>query len=136
VCSGFASKGELEIDDLGILTYTYDPLKSNFNARTLQGFSTQAKEKMYECDNCPYPTYDKFYKYYGAFDYANQWVMAAFNKASTNFAKGNANFGIYGMEGTAGMCIVLIGTESCRSLRYLLTNPCPLQRSSRRAPCT
>ena len=53
------------LETLGSLAYTYDPLKNNYNARTIQGFSTGAKEKMYDCEHCPYPTYDQFYKYYG-----------------------------------------------------------------------
>jgi hypothetical protein len=93
----------LEIGDLGEHTYSYVPLEKNFNARTLQEFSTGAQEKMYACDSCPYPTYLKFFNYYGVFDYANQWILAAFNKGATNFSNGNAVFSNYGMEGTTGM---------------------------------
>jgi hypothetical protein len=100
---GFAPAGTLEVGDLGELAYTYVPLERNFNARSLQGFSTQAEEKMYNCGNCPYATYVKYYKYYGVFDYANHWVLAAFNRGSTNFSNGNAVFTTYGMEGTTGM---------------------------------
>ena len=58
---------------------------------------------MYECDEgCPYHTYNKFFEYYGVHDYANQWVLAAFNRASTNFAKGNAAFNDYGFDGANG----------------------------------
>ena len=94
----------MEIGELGQHTYSYNPLTKNYNARTLQGFSVEAEEKMYKCTSCPYKTYNKFYEYYGAFDYGNKWVLAAFNKGSTNFAKGNASFNSYGMEGTSGKC--------------------------------
>ena len=59
---------------------------------------------MYRCENCPYATYDKYYKYYGKFDYANQWVLSAFNKGMTDFLNGNADFSAYGQDGTVGMC--------------------------------
>lgn len=93
--------GTVEIGDLGDFLYSYNPGQSNFNARTLQGFSLSAEDKMYNCGaKCPYTTYNKFYEYYGVFDYANEWVLAAFNRGGTNFAKGNAQFNVYGMEGT------------------------------------
>lgn len=95
----FAASGTLNIDGEGTFTYTYDPLIDNNNGRTLQGFSTEARAKMHDCPNCPYATYEKFYQYYGAFDYADQWVMAAFDGQSTKFANGNADFGLYGFDG-------------------------------------
>merc|ERR1712176_1682226 len=58
--------------------YTYDPETNNVAKRTIQGFSTAAQKKMAECANCPYEMYDKFYQYYGQYDYGNQIVMAAF----------------------------------------------------------
>ena len=56
-----------------------------------------------DCPGCPYKTYEKYFDYYGKEDYANQWVLAAFNKGSTNFSKGNANFGSYTSDGMNGM---------------------------------
>jgi hypothetical protein len=59
--------------------------------RTLQGFSTGAKAKMYDCKiGCPYFDYSMYYKYYGDFDYADKWVIAALDGKSTGFA-GNFN---------------------------------------------
>ncbi|KAL3909438.1 MAG: hypothetical protein SGILL_008088, partial [Bacillariaceae sp.] len=95
----FTATGTLTIEGEGSFTYAYDPLSDNNNGRTLQGFSTAGKEKMHDCPNCPYVTYEKFYQYYGAFDYANQWVLAAFNGQPTNFANGNANFRQYEITG-------------------------------------
>merc|ERR1719407_356908 len=46
--------------------------------RTLQGFSTGAKSKMYDgCPGCPYKHYKQFYEYYGSFTYADDWALAA-----------------------------------------------------------
>jgi len=56
---------------------------------------------MYDCANCPYDTYQQFYNYYTNFDYANKWVLAAFNGGSTNFANGNADFSSYTDPGGA-----------------------------------
>ena len=44
----------------------------NKNGRTLKGFSTGARKKMWDgpkCPGCPYKTYSQFYEYYGNFDY-------------------------------------------------------------------
>ncbi|CAB9514269.1 expressed unknown protein [Seminavis robusta] len=86
--------GQIEIDELGSFDYEYEILEDNYNARTIQSFSTKAKEKMYDCnEGCPYSVYKKFYNYYGVHDYADQWVQAAFQRTSTNFTRGNAQFG-------------------------------------------
>jgi hypothetical protein len=59
----FAPSGSLSVTGVGSLSYSYDPLTENENRRTIQGFSTDAEEKMYRCTNCPYSTYEKFYDY-------------------------------------------------------------------------
>lgn len=59
----FAPSGTLSISGEGSMAYTYDPLTDNVNGRTIQGFSTGAEAKMFQCDNCPYVTYQKFYDY-------------------------------------------------------------------------
>merc|ERR1740138_907693 len=50
---------------------------SKGSARTLKGFSTGAKSKMYDNAYGPYRTYKKFYDYYGDGDYADKGVSAA-----------------------------------------------------------
>jgi hypothetical protein len=97
---------------VGSLEYQYDPLRDNGNDRTLQGFSLQAEEKMWECKNCPYSTYQKFYEYYGEFDYANKWVLAAFDGSTTNFDNGNADFSVFGKSGLTGTSFH--GNERCK----------------------
>lgn len=58
---------------------------------------------MYTCvPNCPFDDYRKFAMYYGEFDYADQWVMAAFDGRETDFDHGNADFREYGEAGKIG----------------------------------
>jgi len=95
----FAASGTVEIDGFEPITYTYTVPEDSNNGRTIAGFSTGAKAKMYECDNCPYVDYKKFFDYYGSFDYANQWVLAAFSGGKTSFQNGNADFGEFTFAG-------------------------------------
>jgi hypothetical protein len=76
--------------------------------RTLQGFSTGAGAKMYETgpnggcegasdratDGCPYTDFTMYYNYYGDFDYANKFVLAAIDGANTDFtySRGDMDF--------------------------------------------
>lgn len=87
----FADSGNLDIGGT-ILNYNYDSRSQNVNKRTLQKFSTEAEQKMYRCENCPYATYQKFRDYYGFFDYADKWITAAFDGTGTTFARGNGEF--------------------------------------------
>lgn len=64
-------------------------------------FSTNAEDRMYTCMACPYFDYKLFYLYYGEYDYAHQFIEAAFNGGKTQFLKGNADFGLYGFKGRA-----------------------------------
>ena len=57
--------------------------------RTMKGFSTGAKGKMYDgCPGCPYRHYKMFYDYYGDFDYADKWVSAALAGTDMSFSSG------------------------------------------------
>merc|ERR1719272_1836625 len=57
--------------------------------RTLKGFSTAAKDKMYEgCPGCPYRHYKMFYDYYKDYDYADKWVSAALGGTDMSFTSG------------------------------------------------
>jgi hypothetical protein len=93
------ASGTLSIDGKTDVQYSYDPLVNNVAKRTIQGFSTEAQKKMAECENCPYAMYDKFYQYYGQYDYGNQIVEAAYEKKQTNFKNFNNDFGVYGHVG-------------------------------------
>jgi hypothetical protein len=101
IVTGFAANGTLIVEGKQ-MAYSYNPLTNNGNERDLQKFSTSAQDLMYECEDCPYKTYQKYYDYYGAFDYANQWVLAAFEGKSTSFSRGNADFSKYGFPGRTG----------------------------------
>lgn len=86
----------MAVGAFGDLSYSYSVEDGNKNGRTLQGFSHQAKEKMNDCENCPYDTYVKFYDYYGQYDYADRFVMAGFNNAKTEgFVNGEGDFSGY-----------------------------------------
>jgi hypothetical protein len=89
----FATEGTFIIGS-DTYEYTYDVKTQNKNARTIQGFSTAAGSKMEG-----YVDFEKFKTYYGVSDYADQWVLAAFDKARTDFNNGDANFGLYGLAG-------------------------------------
>ncbi|CAB9509691.1 expressed unknown protein [Seminavis robusta] len=98
----FAESGTISIGGGPPHSYSYRPLEDNYNGRNFQKWSIEAKKKMYSCDTgCPFATYNKFYQYYNSFDYANQWVTAAFAGNSTSFANGNADFSKLGLEGRA-----------------------------------
>jgi hypothetical protein len=94
-----AASGSVTIDGKTEVAYTYDPLVNNVAKRTIQEFSTAAQKKMMECANCPYEMYEKFYNFYGQYDYANQIVLAAFAGTETNFKNFNNDFGLYNYEG-------------------------------------
>lgn len=109
--SGFTEVGQLLIlDPQMILNYTYNSRDDTFNGRTIQKFSLSAKEEMYTCQqNCPYSDFTKFVKYYGEFDYGDQWIQAAFEKKSTNFENGNMDFSVADRGGVEGTCYSCIG---------------------------
>jgi hypothetical protein len=100
--AGLKPTGTLKLGAMGEQSYSYNPATGNKNARTIQGFSTDAKAKMYDCEKCPYGTYEKFYNYYKAFDYGDKWVQAAFSKGQANFEKGSADFATYTGDGLVG----------------------------------
>lgn len=94
VTSGcFASSGTMKIGiNMEEYSYSYSLGDDNQNGRTIQGFSTSARDKMLTCANCPYAEYEKYFDYYGHADYADKWVMAALDGSITSFNNGNADF--------------------------------------------
>jgi hypothetical protein len=66
--------GTIEIDGATPIQYSYDYQIHNDNAQTIARLSVEAKTTMHDCPTCPYPTFDKFYTYYGEFEYADQWI--------------------------------------------------------------
>lgn len=89
------------------LPYSYDPTTGNSNGRTIQGFSTGADTRMRkfgQSTNDYYVDFQKFFDYYGTFDYADVWISAALAGEDANFpGKGDAAFSRYGIAGRVGM---------------------------------
>lgn len=106
--SGFAKSGNLRrvIDGENfIYPYTYDPILDNQNARTIQGFSLLLQSSMLTCTKCPYPDAKYFADYYGTPTYGNEWIEAAYDKRTTSFERGNADFSQYDHALRAGVSI-------------------------------
>ena len=83
------------------MAYSYS-IEQNLNDRSLSKFSSDAQTLMYQCPQCPYNTYQKFYDYYGAYDYANKFINMAIDAGTTSFDMGSADFAFVGLEGRAG----------------------------------
>jgi hypothetical protein len=66
--------------------YTYNSNKDNYNGNTIRKFSNLAN------DWAMFQPFAKFVKYYGASDYGNKWVEAAFDEETTHFDNGNGDF--------------------------------------------
>jgi hypothetical protein len=45
----------------------------------------------------------------GVFDYANQWVLSAFEGSKTSFSNGNADFSLYSFTGKTGKPLLFFG---------------------------
>lgn len=99
----YATTGSIEIDGIGMYSYSYIPSEDNRNQRTLQTMSTSMRLDDDTIEKLPNSeTFQKFYDYYGAVDYGNQWILAAFHKSATHdFKNGYADFSSYDDKGTA-----------------------------------
>lgn len=102
--------------------YVYNVTTQNLNYRTIQGFSTEAKAKMAECANCPYPDYKKFTDYYGKNDYGDHIITSAFNGLPTRMANGNMQFELYKEEARTGTGNVNLFSFGVELLSALSTN--------------
>jgi hypothetical protein len=77
--SGFNATGSITILGGAPVSYTYNVTAGNANGRTLQYFSTTAETKMrHNYVGAYFQDFQKFYDYYGATDYSDQYVEAAF----------------------------------------------------------
>jgi len=100
--SGGGASGEGDASStFTIGSTTYTATCTNRGKRTLQGFSTGAKSKMYDCpvnsakswkNGCPYTSYKPYYDYYGDYAYADSIVLAALDGTKTSFTNGNSDF--------------------------------------------
>jgi len=98
----FEASGSVTIGGLSY-DYTYTIETHNDNGRTLQGFSTGADKSMRENGDGPYfSTFQKFYDYYGRFDYADAYVLAAFDGSAVTMNGKTFDFSSYDFVGKAG----------------------------------
>jgi len=98
--------------------YSYNVLTDNFNARTLQGFSRLVATDMINCVRCPYPDVGYAVDYYGVPSYSNLWIEAAFDRKSTPYERGNADFSDWGHVGRAES--IKIGAVTMNTFMYVL----------------
>jgi len=110
--------GSIKIDDKEF-NYSYDPLEDNNNGRTIQGFSTSVEKKMIKCiPGCPFKDAEMFLNYYGVADYADKWIMAAFDSGKTGFDNFNADFSKFSFIGRAE--VIKKGTAYMNVFMYVI----------------
>jgi len=92
-----AESGTITIEGTSY-TYTYSIPEDNWNGRTIAQFSTAAETKMRpnQSTDAYFPDFQYFVDYYGVPDYANEWIISAFEGVpTTNLAKGSADFSVW-----------------------------------------
>jgi len=114
--------GEVKLDGASnqVFRYSYPVTTANYNDRTLQSLSTKVESEMLTCPRCPYKDAQYFSDYYGRADYANEYILAAFEGKRTNFEDGNADFSAWGYSGrseaikkaTAYMSVMMFSLRS------------------------
>lgn len=91
--SGFADKSGSKVQiskgesTYANFTYTYDQRIDNMNSRTLQGMSKTA-ETRFLVANQYFDEYKQFIEYYGDYDYADKFILAADTETDTDFTNG------------------------------------------------
>lgn len=130
VLAGFAEQGSIQIPaEEKALNYTYDVLGNNINYRSFQIEVRYSRERLWDCESCPKPDYEKFVNYYGMVrrgffsnsralssdsslfltsftlqhDYADHVITRAFQGAQTDMERGNHDFRWYGWTGRRGV---------------------------------
>lgn len=95
--------------------FTYNASTNNKNGRTIRGFSTDDSKHRVNGSGEYYKDYAAFVEYYGATDYADKWVTAAFTGTNARLNGGNADFTSYGDDGRVGKYTsqLLPGKMSC-----------------------
>lgn len=72
--------------------------------------SAEAEDKMWKCQHCPFPEYEKFYNYYGEFNYADRIITHAFRGEQTYLKNGNMDFGYYTEYALSGEFLPLLNS--------------------------
>ena len=106
----------------------------NMTALTIQSLSLNAEKE--------YGTFDfflKFKDYYGRADYADAWVLAAFDGESVTFGSRVTDMGLYGATGRSRKCLLeLVSFNNVVFVDLQLTlshfNSFTMQRVSRKEP--
>lgn len=100
----FAASGKISYDNFNkSIGYSYNVKSDNRNERSLQGFSSKAKNIMKPCPKCDYwKDFEKFNTFYGKSDYANQWIMAALMGSRVAFSNSVVDFEAYDLEARSG----------------------------------
>jgi hypothetical protein len=104
----FDTSGSITVDG-ETYAYTYTIETNNYNDRTLQGFSSEADEKMRVngvAEGPYYYTFQKFVDFYGIYDYADAFVSAALAGTSVTLNDKIFDFSSYGFAGRAGTCLL------------------------------
>jgi len=93
------SEGNVTIGNDETFHYTYNISESNHNDRTLIDLSKRAESRMWSCSHCPFEDFEKYYNYYGKFDYADRIIQYAFRGQEMELDHGNMDFGYYSKYG-------------------------------------
>lgn len=102
--------------------------------RTLQGFSTKAEGTMYSrgsnggcsgasdrsTDGCPYFDFTQYYNYYKSYNYADIFVLAAINGASTSFGNALADMNFQGRPNSMRIQGIKKGTAYMNAYMYAI----------------
>jgi hypothetical protein len=102
--------------------------------RTLQGFSTKAEGTMYKkganggcadasdraTDGCPYRDFTQYFNYYGNYDYANKFVLAAISGGPTSFSKTAGEQDFTGRPDTMRKELIKKGTAYMNAYMYAI----------------
>eukprot|EP00977_Amphora_coffeiformis_P013586 scaffold3591_cov159-Amphora_coffeaeformis.AAC.9 len=134
------ANGTFNIDGTATtVTYQYSVETDNDNDRTLAFFSTSANTRMRPGDDLSAPyfaDFQKFFDYYGSFDYADRITTAAFDGTNTNLDNGNiniqsANIGLDGRKeiakkGTAFLSVAMYVIRELEDAIYDCDTKCTI----------
>ena len=101
----FKATGRILVEDQR-LSYTYNITGDNSARYSLKWLSDSARSNYYECndegDTCPYDDFDLYYKYYGKFDYADEWILSAAKGVDTPYDNSVGFFSQLDVDGRIG----------------------------------
>lgn len=118
----------------GAITVTPTGPPANKAGRTLKGFSTKAGGTMYTVgpnggcagasdrvtDGCPYTDFSQYYSYFGDFDYADKFVLAAIEATPTAFTKAAGNMDFTGTSDSLRKECIKKGTAYMNAYMYAI----------------